>query len=106
MMTISTIDEWLFLLVGGLVCGLTSYIVSDYSNPRVKPRKHFEYSCLSAIGCMAICYYAAKFFPEKFSMVDAPALSVFIGLFGIGRVLRFISNRFGYNDDNSEGKGL
>lgn len=53
---------------------------------------------------MSICYYAAKYFPEKFDLADAPAFSIIIGLFGIGRVLRFISNRFGYSSDISEGK--
>ena len=101
-MTISTIYECMFLLIGGIACGLTSFLIADFSNPQTSLRKRVEYAVISGIGSMAICYYAAKFFPDKFDLVDAPAFSVFIGLFGIGRVLRFISNRFGYNTDNSE----
>lgn len=101
-MIISTLNECLWILVGGLVCGFTSFLVADYSNSRTKLRRRIEYAVISGIGAMAICYYAAKFFPEKFDVTDAPAFSVFVGLFGIGRVLRFISNRFGYSSENTE----
>lgn len=103
-MATSLLNECLLLATGGIACGLTSFLVADYSNPRVKLRKRTEYAVLSGIGAMSICYYAAKYFPDKFDLADAPAFSIIIGLFGIGRVLRFISNRFGYSSDISEGK--
>lgn len=101
-MTVSLVHDCLYLLVGGLVCGLTSFMIADYANSRVKLRRRLEYAGVSAMGAMAICYTTAKFFPENFSIVDAPAASIFIGMFGIGRVLRFISTRFGLPQDTEE----
>ncbi len=101
MMT-SVVSDCLYLLVGGIACGLTSFMIADYSNARVKLRKRLEYAGISAFGAMAICYTAAKYFPENFDLSDAPAASIFIGMFGIGRVLRFISNRFGLPQDTEE----
>lgn len=98
-MTASLIHDCIYLTVGGIACGLMSFMIADYSNPRTSLRKRLEYAGISAFGAMAICYAVAKYFPENFSVTDAPAASVFIGLFGIGRVLRFISSRFGLPQD-------
>lgn len=98
-MTASLIHDCIYLVVGGIACGLMSFMIADYSNPRTSLRKRLEYAGISAFGAMAICYAVAKYFPENFSVTDAPAASVFIGLFGIGRVLRFISSRFGLPQD-------
>ncbi len=101
-MTTSVVQDCIYLLVGGLACGITSFMIADYSNSRTKLRKRLEYAGISAFGAMAICYAVAKYFPENFNVTDAPAASVFIGMFGIGRVLRFISSRFGLPQDTEE----
>ncbi len=98
-MTASLMQNCIYLLVGGVACGVISFMIADYSNPHTRLRKRLEYAGISAFGAMAICYAVAKYFPENFSVTDAPAASVFIGLFGIGRVLRFISSRFGLPQD-------
>lgn len=85
----------LLLLFSGAVCGVTSYIIADYRNLHRQFRRRLEYALISAFGSMAICYFAAKYYPDKFSLIDAPAMSVLIGLFGIGRVLCFVANKVG-----------
>lgn len=84
--------------LGGVMCGLTSYLVVSYKTIHTSWKHKIEYAIISALGSVAICYIAYRYFPEKFSIQDIPAASILIGLFGIGRILDYIASRFGLND--------
>lgn len=86
-------------LIGGLVCGVLSYLVSDYSDQHDTNRKRLEYALISAFGTVALCYFAAKYFPDRFVPDDSPYVAVLIGLLGIGRVLNYLVKRWGINND-------
>ena len=96
---ITNVHDCIMYLIGGLVCGVISYVVSDYSDQHDSSRKRLEYSLISAFGTVSLCYFAAKYFPDRFIPDDSPYVAVLIGLLGIGRILNYIVKKWGFNDD-------
>lgn len=85
------------LALGAVLCGLTSYLVVGYKAIHTGVKRKLEYAVISALGAVAICYTAYKYFPDEFHTQDIPAASILIGLFGIGRVLDHVARKFGIN---------
>lgn len=88
--------------LGGVICGLTSYLVVSYKAIHTSWKRKTEYAAISALGSVAICYIAYRYFPDKFVVQDIPAASILIGLFGIGRVLDHIAHKFGLQDEGDK----
>lgn len=99
---VTSLHSCIMFLIGGVVCGVISYVVSDYSDQHDTERKRLEYALISAFGTVSLCYFAAKYFPDRFVPDDSPYVAVLIGLLGIGRILNYLVKRWGLSNDSKQ----
>ncbi len=92
----------LLFVAGGVLCAITSFLLASYLKKPAVVLKRIEYALISGFGSFAICWIAFRKFPDKFEAIDAIPYSIFIGLFGIGRVIDFIAKKYGLDKTNSE----
>ena len=90
-----TTESLLLFFMGGLVCGVTSFLVGSFFKNPEDLKRRVEYAAISGVGAVAICWLACKYYPERFEPWDSIPYSILIGLFGIGRVLDFLAKRYG-----------
>ncbi|WP_143075355.1 hypothetical protein [Succinivibrio dextrinosolvens] len=91
-------DFYIFGL-GGIGCGVTSFLVSSFLNKPPELIKRIEYALISGFGALAICWLGYRYFPERFEIWDAVPYGIMIGLFGVGRVVDWIAKRYGIDKD-------
>lgn len=84
-----------FFLLGGVACAITSFLITSYLKSPESLLKRFEYALISFCGCVAICWLANKYFPERFDKWDSIPYSILIGFCGIGRVVDKIGEKYG-----------
>lgn len=94
-MTTEELYMWTWYILGGMSCGLTSFLVAGYKSMHSRIKRRLEYAAISALGALAISYIAYKYYPDAFRPTDSPALGIIIGLCGIGRVLDFLAQKCG-----------
>ena len=101
-MTTEQLYAWTWYILGGISCGLTSFLVAGYRAIHTRIKRRLEYAAISGLGTMAICYFAEKYFPEQFNIVDSVAVGIAVGLFGIGRVLDYAAQKIGLEKRTGE----
>ncbi len=92
----------LMFVLGGIACGITSFLVCSFFKKPVTVIRRAEYAAISGIGTTAICWLALRYFPERFEPWDAIPYGIMIGLFGIGRVLDWIAKKYGLESRKGE----
>ena len=88
-------EQILYFFLGGISCGITSFLVSTFFKRPENFVRRVEYGAISGIGAVAICWLGYRYFPSRFEAIDAIPYGIMIGLFGIGRVLDWIAKKYG-----------